>query len=134
MIFHKYIRNNHLEHRIKYLGFISKEQIGEYWKRQDVYLNLSEYEGLSLAMLEAMSYGVIPVVTQVSGVDDIIEDGVNGYIYKIDDLDGIANGIIYLGEHKELLEQLGDEIRKTMEKKCDEQDYINFFRNLIIDV
>lgn len=130
----EYVKKNHLEMKVKYLGFIPKQQMGEYWKRQDIYLNLSEYEGLSLAMLEAMSYGAIPVVTKVSGVDDIIENGVNGFTYEMNDLDGIANGIIYLGKHKELLRMFGNEIRKTLKKKCDERDYIRFFHNLIRSV
>lgn len=43
-----------------------------FWKGQDVFVNVSEYEGTSLSMLEAMGYGCVPVVTDVSGAREFI--------------------------------------------------------------
>ena len=48
-----------------------------YLREADVYLSTSVSEGMSNALLEAMSRGVMPVVSQVSGADDLVEEGVS---------------------------------------------------------
>jgi glycosyltransferase involved in cell wall biosynthesis len=38
-------------------------------------------EGMSNALLEAMSYGVMPLVSRVSGVAEVVEEGVSGLLF-----------------------------------------------------
>ena len=48
-----------------------------------VFLMTSETEGLPMVLLEAMSYGIPCIAYETdSGVNDIIENGVNGYVIK----------------------------------------------------
>ena len=49
----------------------------------DVYLSTSELEGLSLSMLEAMAAGCVPVVTDVGGVRQAVDDGLTGWIVPL---------------------------------------------------
>lgn len=52
-----------------------------YYKRASILMLTSEYEGFGLVVVEAMSFGVIPVVYgSYSAVYDIISDGVDGVI------------------------------------------------------
>ena len=55
----------------------------------DFYLSTSQSEGMSNSMLEAMSYGLVPIVSHVSGVEDIVEDNRNGLIFAAGDVDGL---------------------------------------------
>ncbi len=50
----------------------------------------SNYEGLSNALLEAMISGMVCVTTNWSGVEDIIQDGVNGYLVPIGDVEALT--------------------------------------------
>lgn len=43
-------------------------------------INVSQYEGIPVSMMEAMSYGIPCIGTNVGGVSEIIEDGYNGYL------------------------------------------------------
>jgi glycosyltransferase involved in cell wall biosynthesis len=52
-----------------------------YLREADVYLSSSVSEGMSNALLEAMSYGVMPVVSRVSGVVDMVDEGVTGLVF-----------------------------------------------------
>ncbi|TLG75235.1 glycosyltransferase [Culicoidibacter larvae] len=48
-----------------------------------IYLNMANAEGFSMAMLEAMSYGVVPVMlNNTIGLNEVIENGQNGFIVK----------------------------------------------------
>lgn len=54
--------------------------VGDYLAEADFFVLSSLYEGLPLALLEAMSYGVTPVSTPAGGVCDVIRDAGNGYL------------------------------------------------------
>lgn len=64
--------------RIFLLG--AKKNVGDYMAQADFFVLSSNYEGLPMTLLEAMSMGVVPVSTPAGGVVDVIEDGVTGYL------------------------------------------------------
>ncbi len=48
----------------------------------DIFLMSSDFEGLPVALLEAMSMECVPVATRVGGIPTVIEQGVSGYMYE----------------------------------------------------
>jgi glycosyltransferase involved in cell wall biosynthesis len=64
--------------------------------RSRVFILTSRWEGLSIAMLEAMAAGAVPVVANVGDLADVIEDGGNGYLVAQDDIDGYADRCLRL--------------------------------------
>lgn len=67
-----------LEDRVSLKGFV--ENTREIWKENHFNVMASRAEGLSLAILEAMICGRIPIVTDVGDNGYIIEDGVSGFL------------------------------------------------------
>ena len=122
-----YIIDHKLESKIFTYGHLKCDQMVSFWKEQDIYVNLSDFEGTSLAMLEAMSYSCVPVVTDVSGVRDFIIDGVNGYIHECGNIQGISDSIVYLYNHRDIIQKYGQLARKQIEEKCDINDYADKF-------
>lgn len=59
-----------------------RSNIGDYMNLADYFVLSSDFEGLPLTLLEAMSMGVTPISTPAGGVADVIKDGANGYITK----------------------------------------------------
>ena len=51
----------------------------------DIFLSTSRWEGMPLAVLEAMSEGLPLVATKVSGNDDVMQNGVEGLFFKNND-------------------------------------------------
>lgn len=51
-----------------------------YYERSRLFLLTSERDALPLTLLEAMATGVVPVVTPVGNVPDVVEDGTNGHV------------------------------------------------------
>jgi glycosyltransferase involved in cell wall biosynthesis len=76
------------EKRIVFTGAVA--DVTPYLKEADVYLSTSLSEGMSNALLEAMSHGVMPVVSQVSGADDLVEEGVSGFLFPPGDETALA--------------------------------------------
>lgn len=64
-----------------------RHNVGDYMDLADFFILSSDYEGLPLALLEAMSLGVTPISTPCGGVVDVIDNGRNGYLTKTFDDD-----------------------------------------------
>jgi glycosyltransferase involved in cell wall biosynthesis len=56
----------------------------------DVFVSTSLSEGMSNALLEAMSFGLMPLVSLVSGVADVVDEGSSGLLFAPGDLDAFA--------------------------------------------
>ncbi len=117
------IKHHRMEQKIRFSGRLNYSDMADFWKRQDIYINFSEYEGASLAMLEAMSFGCVPVVTEVSGVSDYIVNGSSGCICAIGDLETMAKRIIELYHHRSLIKKYGEAARREILLKCKKEDY-----------
>lgn len=62
----------------------------------DVFALASTYEGLSIALLEAMAIGVPVVITRVGGSAEVVTDGRDGYLVPPRDVDGFADRVVTL--------------------------------------
>ena len=67
-----------LEGIVEFLG--ERSDIPDLLRASDIYLNTSHYEGLSIAMLEAMASGLPIVATDVAGNRDLVQPDVNGLL------------------------------------------------------
>ncbi|MEP0711395.1 glycosyltransferase [Algoriphagus sp.] len=62
-----------------------------YLSMMDIYLSTSEFEGLPIAMLEAMSCEVPVVATSAGGIGEVIQQGVQGYLSAIDEWNKLSD-------------------------------------------
>lgn len=71
---------------VRFLGARSHEQVLDYYRTNpvDLFVNISRREGLPVAVMEALSYGVPAVVTDVGGCRELVEDGRNGFVLRAD--------------------------------------------------
>lgn len=67
---------------IEITGWLSQEQVKERLKEADIYLSTSKWEGLSLAVLQAMNFELPLVLSNCVGNVDLVEEEINGNIYK----------------------------------------------------
>ena len=83
----------------------------------DIFVLLSDYEGLPIALIEAMGAGLVPVcLAEKSGIAEVIEDGVNGLIVSDRDESFVA-AIRGLHEDREFLARLSCNARTTVERE-----------------
>ena len=80
----------------------------------DVFLLPSFAEGLPLALLEAMSFGLACVVSPVGGVPDVVVDGENGLFVTPGDAGSILKGILSVLGDAALRRRLGENARLTV--------------------
>ena len=74
----QYVTEQHLEKNVRFVGF--RKDIHEILQCSDCFVLSSFREGLSVALMEAMSEGLPVVCSKIRGNVDLIEDGVGGYL------------------------------------------------------
>lgn len=80
----------------------------------DVLMLLSDYEGLPIALLEAMACGLVPIVHRMrSGIPELVQHMVNGIVVD-DRSDSVLNAVRMLHADPELLQRLSDSARNTV--------------------
>jgi len=72
--------------------------------QSDILVFPTKFEGFPVALLEAMSMGCVPVVTNLQGgIQEIVEDGVTGFKCPINNVEAFANKIIFLHNNRDQL-------------------------------
>lgn len=95
---------------------VQKEVI-PYLSRMNIYLSTSEFEGLPIAMLEAMSCEVPVVATRAGGIGEVIQHGIQGYLTEVDNWRDLEGYCLQLLEDPQLREQMGGKARNRVLEK-----------------
>jgi glycosyltransferase involved in cell wall biosynthesis len=88
------IKEKSIEDCVHLIGWIDQSEKEEYLKKCSVFVLPSYYEAFPMSLLEAMSFGLAPISTNVGGVGKIITNGVNGIFIEIGNSNNIANNLI----------------------------------------
>lgn len=67
---------------VNFTGRVKTEDVYKYIKQAKFYLSDSKIEGLPYALIEAMSVGTVPIISDVKGHKDLIINGYNGFLFK----------------------------------------------------
>jgi glycosyltransferase involved in cell wall biosynthesis len=93
---------------IEFLGLVAHERMTDLWASSDISILFSEFEGMSISMLESMGQGCVPIVTDVSGAKEKITHGQTGFIVAVGDVASMAQIIADLYANKSRIEQISN--------------------------
>lgn len=103
-------------------GWIGPEKKEELLRQADLFVLPSYNEGLPLSILEAMSFGIPIISTDVGSVDEAVIDGVNGYLIQPGDREALTESLVSCLDESNL-EKMGAASRELAKQKFDEQLY-----------
>jgi glycosyltransferase involved in cell wall biosynthesis len=92
-----------------------QEETRPYFAAMDVYLMTSQFEGLPIALLEAMSMAVPPVVTAVGGIPEVIRSGEGGSLRPYGAIEALAGDVVLLLVDAERRRMWGRAARRKVE-------------------
>lgn len=77
------------KHNFSFLGQVSNHQILEWYKKNkpSIFINLSSSEGIPVSIMEAMSFGIPVIATNVGGTNEIVKTENNGFLLELNDID-----------------------------------------------
>jgi glycosyltransferase involved in cell wall biosynthesis len=92
-------------------------------------------EGLSRSLIEAMAYGVVPVVTDCGGSTEVVADGVSGIVVPVCDVAALAAALKRLHDDPGLRHRMGEAARERIRSNFRIEDTIaktlELYRNLV---
>jgi len=119
-----------------FVGFMPNSEIIDLYAKEDfnLFVNTSSSEGLPVSIMEAMSFGIPVVATDVGGVREIVKDGSNGYLlekdFSADRLSSLIKRFIEMPEIE--YQRFCIEARKTWEEKFNAQKAYEEFISAIL--
>jgi glycosyltransferase involved in cell wall biosynthesis len=94
------VRELGIEANVEFLG--KREDVVDLLALSRVFVLPSRSEGVSIAMLEAMAAGAVPVVANVGDLVDFVQNDVTGFIVAQDDIAGYTQAALRLLSSEDL--------------------------------
>ena len=125
---------------VKILGRAKPSQIPGLLRQAHVFALTSEFEGLPLSLLESLSAGLVPVVTEIkSGITEILSHEENSMLSPVGDADAMAANFSKLANDPDMFERLSNASRQTLhDKKLTAGDmadqYVEILDRMFVDM
>lgn len=112
--------NSHFE----YKGVVTGKNKEDLFKESSIFLLPSLYEGLPISLIESMSFGIVPVVTNVGSIGTIVKPDVNGIFVGRKSAEEIAESIEKLINDRQMMSQMSKNAREIVFRNFDPEVYI----------
>jgi len=116
--------NNILGDGFKYMGILDYKSKQKLFLQIDVFILPSYFEGLPNGLLETMSYGIVPIVTPVGSIPEVVTDSQTGYFVSVKDSLSLTCVIERIISNKGMLKELGVNCYKKINEKYSISNYI----------
>jgi glycosyltransferase involved in cell wall biosynthesis len=125
------------EGHYRYFGAVPQAELHKHYAYGDLFAICSIEEGLAMVQPQAMACGLPVLCTTNTGGEDIINDGVEGFIVPIRDVEAIKAKILYCYENREACRQMGQAAKRRVENGLSWDDsggaMTEQFRGLLTD-
>ena len=119
-----YIIENDLQQKVKLLGFLNKDQMTEITRKcKFVVVPSTGNENCPYSILEAMAIGKPVIASNKGGIPELVNNNENGFVYRYDDIDELANKMKELFENKKLVDKFGKESKRLAIKNYSREKY-----------
>lgn len=117
----------------KFVGFLPNIEVYEFYKinKIDVFINVSDSEGIPVSIMEAMSFGIPVIATNVGGVSEIVDDETGILLEKDFTIGDAIEALNRILEFKSEEERIRIK-RKLYEKFDAEKNYKEFIENALL--
>lgn len=118
----------HLSGIVNFIGVIA--EINSFYKKADIFILTSDWEGTPNVILEAMASGLPVVSTNVGGVSEIIKNGVTGFFYNLTDEENMLDNLVTLVKNPKLRNEVGRKAREYIEEYHASDRLANYLKEL----
>ncbi len=127
------VKKYRLDGRVVFSGLYTKEESPKIYNSADVFVMPSLNEGMSNNLLEALASGLPVLMTPTGGAEELVRDGENGYLIKMQDKNSIVEKLKILIENPELCDAFGHASRliaETMSWKNVANEYAQLYKKV----
>ena len=110
--------------RFEFTGVVGGPEKTEVLKQCNVFLLPSLFEGMPMALLESMAFGLVPIVTDVGSIRAVVSDEENGVIVNTRAPLEIVEALSRLSADRPYAQRLGANARQRILQRCRPDDYV----------
>lgn len=99
----------------KFMGYMKGEALSQAYASADIFTFPSSLETFGLVVVEAMAAGLPVVASRVGGIPDVVEEGYNGYTFKVGDIDALCEGVESIAVTRNRIQEMGRNARAFAE-------------------
>jgi len=128
--------------QIKLLGWRNQTEVVELLRRSHILLAPSvtakdgNQEGIPVVLMEAMAMGLPVISTYHTGIPELVEDGISGFLVPEGDVEALAEKLLYLIQHPEKWAEVGRGgcLRVEQQHDINRLNYqlVEIFQNLLV--
>lgn len=126
----KLFEDRDLLESVSFPGWVRGADKNKCLKESGIFLFPSYYEGMPMAVLEAMAYGMAIVTTRVGGIPHLLEDGVNGYLCEPGDIEGLSKRLLELSKDGDKRRKMGERARQKAIEEYSMESHIKKLMDL----
>ena len=117
-----YIRKNKIKN-VFFAGFKDRKELPIYYAMADIFVLPSSGETWGSVINEAMNFK-LPIITtdNVGSAPDLIQEGKNGYIYKVGDITTLSKHLLRLLKNPKLIKKMGEKSYEIISKWSFDKD------------
>lgn len=122
--------------RISFRGRVPNRDLPDIYNAYRYYVQPSLYEGMPKTMLEAMACGCICIGTDVMGINEVLKDGVNGFVARGVDAGSIAAAVrsAMESDKKKIISEALRTVAESFSLEMFQEKEADIFRSLVADV
>ena len=108
---------NQFKFKFEFLGDLASYDLHELMLKSDIFIQYSEYEGMSFSVLEAMAAGMAVVVGNCKGNEVLISNGNNGLLVDLNSIENLTQVFKSLKDDRNFIVKLGLEASQTIKSR-----------------
>ena len=130
---HELVKRYDLQSQVNFIEYSS--EVDKLLSQHKVFVMSSRFEGLNLAVLEAMASACVVIGSRAVGVEELIEDKNDGFLFPIGDANALADIIEFVLSNPAFYQSLAVAAREKVldqyDKKQVTQAYYKLFQDLL---
>ena len=118
---------------VTFSGVVSREEIGRYYDRADIFINASRLDNMPVSVLEAFASGTPVVTTSPAGMDYMVDHERTGLLSKPGDPHLLANHVLRILEDQQLAASLAHNAYEESQRYCwsaVRKEWLELYRSL----
>ena len=123
---------NSLGGKVTFFGQLDRNEVTKILLRSRIYLNMSDHEGLSFSLLEAMSSGLPSIVSNIQGNTNVITNGIDGIVVDVNDENQLTSAIKALIDSQSTRLRYGLAAKSKVKSEYSQEIQIGKVINLLV--
>jgi glycosyltransferase involved in cell wall biosynthesis len=100
------LNKNKISDRVKFPGKVIQAELVSNYLNSSIFVFPSYWEGYGMVIAEALGYGLPVAASDIPATNEIIEDGIEGVLFKLSDVDDITDKLKYLFDNPDKIKAM----------------------------